>query len=437
MELHSATPPNTQHARNHRLPVFAATLVVAVVAFVGAAWVLGRPAEDDRRVLVRSGDGTISLLDPETGTVLFNVPNAVATPDRSALLTTRPSGANTVLESRDPSTGIVTGSTTVPGALTVRTVSPRGGAVALMPGAAGDGIYDPQPRTSTELTVAFLDEREQLRFTLDGNIEPEMFSLDETTLFVLEFVPPMDPTSYHVKKLDLATGEVTDTAPIQVDLTPAMRGTARAQVLDPRGTYLHTLYTLPSDAPVFEGEESDVDAERWAFVHVISLDEQWSACIFLPIPFGITNEASVGMTVSPDGKTVYVADPSISQIAEIDVENLTVVEVHDVELLRESGARAVLAVADDGTVYVAAGHLIIELAPHTFEAVFGWRQQVVVTGLAVSGGELRVAGGGEVVLVDRETRLETGVISSPDHGTLELLGPPRGSVTEFPLECAC
>jgi hypothetical protein len=80
---------------------------------------------------------------------------------------------------------------------------------------------------------------------------------------------------------------------------------------------------------------------------------------------------------------------------------------------------------------------LIELAPWTLEAVFAGSQPTPVTGLATAGGQLRIGSEREVVLVDRETRYETGVIASPRHGRLELLGPPRGSVTEFPLECAC
>lgn len=415
--------------------VVALALAVLVAGTVGVVVSSDNESED---VLVRNDDGSISLLDAETGTSVFDVDDAVATPDRSTLLTTRPNQGNTVLESRDARTGAVTGSTELDGELHVRSVSPAGGAVVLMPGPAGADLYDPEPRTETELTVAYLDERPATQLTLDGNIEPEMLSLDESTLFVLDFVPPTDPTNYYVKKVDLASGEMTATDSIQVDLTSKMAGKARAQVMHPEGTFLFTLYTLPRDRPVHDIEVSP-DAERFAFVHVISLDEEWSHCIFLPVPFGTTDEATIGMAISPDGDTVYVGDPAIGQIAEVDTQTLGVTAVHDVDKLRDTGNRASLAVAPDGAVYVSTGFSVVELDPRTFEGVQAWGRTdgEPVTGLSATASMLRIANGGSITLLDRRTGTETGVIRGSGRGTVDLLGPPSGSVVDFPLECAC
>jgi hypothetical protein len=417
-----------------RFPV--AVVAVGVVAMAVLVGGLAAREPQSDLLLVRMEDGAIALLDQATGASRYELADAVPTPDRSALLTTRPNGGETVLETRDPSTGSVTGSTNLTGDLVVRTVSPRGTAVGLMPHRPGADLYQPQSRETTELTVAFIDERPPLRFTLDGNIEPEMFSVDDATLFVLEFVPPSDPTGYYVKKLDLATGTLTDTAGHEVDINPAMRGKARAQAMHPDGTFLYTLYTLPAGAPVHD-DLATSDSERWAFVHVISLEEGWSHCVFLPVPFGAIDEAALGLSVAPDGDTVIVADPSSSLIAELDTASNTIRGVHHVEALRPGQRAAVVAVGDDDRTYVAVDSTILELAPRTFQVAYAWSQSLPVTHQSVDGGQLRIGGGGEIALIDRATRQETGVISSPDRGTLELLGPPRGSVTEFPLECAC
>lgn len=410
--------------------------VVVVAMLAAALWWAGAGDDDEHGLLVRDEGGGVALLDETTGEVAFQLDDAVPTPDRSALLTTRAAGDETILESRDARTGLVTGSTTLEGALHVRSISPRGGAVVLMPGAPGDDLYEPEPRTATDLTVAFLDDRPAQEFHLDGNIEPEMLSLDETTLFVLEFSPPMAPASYSVRKLDLATGEVTDTDSIQVDLTAKMAGRARAQAMHPDGTFLYTLYTLPSDQPIHDIEVGD-DAERFAFVHVISLDEKWSHCVLLPIPFGTTDEATIGMAVSPDGERVLIADPAIGRIAEMDTDTLEVTDVHRVEQLRDSGQRAVLAVAGDGAVYASTGSIVLELDPETLQAVRASTVDAVVTGMSTTDSVLRIAKGGQVVLVDRDSFDEIGVVGGPGRGTVDLLGPPGGSVVEFPLECAC
>lgn len=420
--------------RSRRARFLALATTVAVVA---AAWVGARDGAPDDRLLVTGEDGAISLLDPTTGDAVYEVPDATATPDRSAILTTRDAGDETVLESRDPQTGEVSGSTRLDGTgLTVRTVGPEGTAVALMPGPRGNGIYEPLARDRTDITVSYLDERAPRSYHLDGNIEPEMFSVDETGLYVLEFVPPLEPDSYYVRRLDLATGEMTDTGAPQVGLNPRMRGKARASTLHPEGDHLFTLYTLPRDGdPVFAPEG---DEPHHAFVHVIDLAEDRSYCIFLPVPIGTADAAAVGMGITPDGDEVLVADPSTSTIARIDVDDLEVTETVTVEELRPAESPAVVTVAPDA-VYVGAGSTVLELSRPALQATRAWSHTAWVTGLSLSADEdeLRVGGGDSIALIDRETGTETGVLRSRGRGTLKLLGPPQGSVTQFPLECAC
>lgn len=418
--------------------IITGAVIVAVAAGVGA-WLVTRGEAVDDRLLVADETGAISLLDPETGEALFEVPGATVTPDRSALLTTATTGDHTVLESRDPVTGLVTGSTTLDGGdLTVRTVSPEGQAVALMPGPRGEGIYEPQARKHTSLTVSYLDDRPSRTYDLPGNIEPEMFSYDETGLFVLEFVPPLAPDSYYVRRLDLATEEMTDTGAPQVGLNPKMRGRARASVLHPEGDQLFTLYTLPQTGePVFDPAARDEPLH--AFIHVINLKEDWSFCTFLPEPIGTVDEATVGMGISPSGDEVVVVDPSTSTLARVDTSELTVIESLHVEKLRDADAQAAVAIAEDGPVYVGSGSMLLELSRPGLQATRAWSQAAPISGLSVSasGDQLRVGGGGAITLIDRSTGQETSVLRAPGRGTVTLLGPPRGSVTEFPLECAC
>ncbi len=424
--------------RSRRARIVLALAATGLVAVTATAWVRAGDSPPDDRLLVAGEDGTIALLDPATGDAVYEVSDATATPDRSALLTTRDAGDETVLESRDPQTGDVSGSTRLDGAgLTVRTVSPEGTAVALMPGPRGHGIYEPQARDRTSITVSYLDDRAPRTYDLEGNIEPEMFSVDETGLYVLEFVPPLEPDSYYVRRLDLATAEMTDTGAPQVGLNPRMRGRARASALHPEGHHLFTLYTLPQDGdPVFAPDGRD---PHHAFVHVIDLEEDQSYCIFLPVPIGTADEAAVGMGISPDGDEVVVADPSTSTIARIDVDSLEVAETVTVEKLRPADAPAVVAVAPDDTVYVGAGHVVLELSRPTLQAARVWSHNALISGVSLSsdGDELRVGGGGTIALIDRETGKETAELRTPGRGTLKLLGPPQGSVSQFPLECAC
>jgi hypothetical protein len=266
-----------------------------------------------------------------------------------------------------------------------------------------------------------------------------MFSSNEDGLFVLQFEPPLDPTGYAVRRLDLATGEVKDTDSPQVELNPRMRGRARAQVLDPQGTFLFTLYTVPNDGqPVYDAE-ADEDSPRYAFVHAINLEEEWSFCIFLPTPMGTVDEAAVGLGLTPDGSELVVADAGSATVARIDTAELEVTRTASIEDLRANSQKASVALTDDGTLYLTAGATIFEMDLATLQVSAAWTVDGAITGLGLSasGRELRVANRGVITLVDRATRRETGVLQAPGRDSVSLLGPPRGTVTEFPLECAC
>lgn len=428
----------TKSRRPARRRVLSVMAVLAVAAGV-VGWMLTRPDRAEDRLLVVDEEGAVSLLDPATGESLFAVPGATPTPDRSALLTTESAGGKTLLQSRDPVTGAVTGSTTLEGDLTIRTVSPQGDAVALMPGPKGDGLYEAGARERTNLTVSYLDDRPARTYDLPGNIEPEMFSYDEDGLFVLQFEPPLDPTSYLVRRLDLATGAIADTESPQVELNPRMRGRARSQVLHPEGTFLYTLYTVPNEGqPVYDAEADD-DSPRYAFIHVINLREEWSYCVFLPTPVGTVDEAAVGLGLSPDGEELVVADAGSATIARVDTAELAVTGTSRVDALLGDQSKAAVALTDDDTLYLSAGTALLEMDLASLQVTAEWDVQGSITGLALSaaGDQLRVANGGAITLIDRASRRETGVLEAPGRGNVTLLGPPRGTVTEFPLECAC
>lgn len=139
--------------------------------------------------------------------------------------------------------------------LEVRAVAPGGAAAVLMPGSAGSaGLYAPEPRERTELTVVWRDNRPPLTLTLEGNFEPETFTSDGEVLYLLEFLPATDPDHYLVRQLDLSSGRVTDVYTPEVDLNPEMRGHARAQVIHPDGDFLYTVYTLDAVGTAVEDE---------------------------------------------------------------------------------------------------------------------------------------------------------------------------------------
>lgn len=427
---------------------YAGIAAVVVIALSVAGWAFGPwgATTSPDELLVVDGGGTVQLIDAETGSARFSVPDAVVSRDRSSLFTTTAGVGSTHVESRDATTGKVTGVTTVAGDLEIRVVSPDAGAIALMGERAGDlDLYEPVPRASTSITVAYTDERPAQVFDLEGNYEPETFSLDEETLYLLEFQPPTDPEYYLVREMDLATGEVEGVKTPQVDLRPEMRGVARAQQVAPEGAELYTLYSIPSDEEPVHDTEATGDSERWAFVHVLDLELGVDICIFLPTPMGEVAEESIGLGLSPDGSTLWVVDPASSMIARIDVASRSVVSVHDVPQLGGWTGRAEVAAADDGTVYVALGNRLLEFAPESLVVSGAWSSQTenqqiaAIDSVSVSsdGEVVRYGSTGRIVLITRRTGDELAVLEGPDGSGLTILGPPTGTAIKIPLQCVC
>ena len=153
----------------------------------------------------------------------------------------------------------------LPRNLGVRAVSDDGSAIVLTENAVtGANPYEPTPRARTRLTVARTGQK-PTTYLVEGNVEPEAFSLSTRSLFVIQYTPPSAPDRYRVARIDLSSHRAAATPHAvrsnEDELQEPMRGTARAQTMAPDGRRLYTLYTR--DATATEPAE--------AFVHVLDL----------------------------------------------------------------------------------------------------------------------------------------------------------------------
>jgi len=420
---------------NRRITALLVALGVVMVVLAGALVIASQPPPPDDRLLVVDDQGMLSLLDPSTGEVKFSVADAVSAPDRSRLYRSRTDGEQTWLDELDPKSGTRMASQSLPGELVVRVISPQGGAVALMPPPAGGrGIYQPEARARTTLVVARNDGTPPRVFRLNGNFEPETFSLDESTLFLIEFRPATAPDHYYVRRLELATGRVGDVYSPEVELSQEMRGRARAQAIAPDGSFLYTLYTSDTGDPIHAHD----DEAHWAFVHALSLTEDWSFCIFLPVPFG-TEESEVGLGISPDGGTLYAVDSGSDLVARMDTREFEVAAIATVEQLRGENERTPVAVGPDGTLYAGSKAVILAIDPETLSPVAAWGTRAEVRDLDVSadGRHLRIALSQVVTILDLTSGSELATLTAPGRGNIDFLGPPTGHLDEYPVQCAC
>jgi len=441
----SRTNPGTDHPPSDTT-VFRRRWVQLVIVGALIAAGAGAVAVSTRSpapVLVSDGAGRISLIDIDTGEATYTATHAVKAGASSTILRAQTEGDITAVEVLEPASGEVVASTRVDGKLEIRAVSPFGGVVALMEERPdSDDLYVPEPRESTSITVIWSEGKDPETYTLEGNYEPETFSTDEETLFLLEFFPPADPDRYFVRQLDLASGEITGVeTPDQelgIELNPEMRGHARAQAMAPDGSYLFSLYTIGQDeTPVHD--PADPKTDRWAFVHTLNLEEKWSHCIFLPPPFGTRSESAMSLGISGDGKDLFVIDAGTENVARIDARGLEVSDVEQIPGLRSDEARP-LAVGPE-VVYVGLGDSVLEMGRETLIPNAGFVVSTETAWLPVHGLELapdgrtlRVAHGSSISVLDMPSERVIATLTTPEGATDSFIGDPVGDRVGLELE---
>lgn len=429
-------PPSPAYDRRRLI-----LMVVMAVLVIGT--VVATLTQSEAPLLVTDGAGRISRVDARSGETAYTVTNAVRAPDGSSIYRAEAVGNATLIEILDPDSGDVTTSIEVGGTLEIRAVSPFGGAVALMsPRSASSDLYVPEPREYTSINLVWNDGRPAENYTLKGNFEPETFSTDEKTLFLLEFFPPTAPDRYFVRQLDLETGLITSVSTpdqeLGIELNPEMRGHARAQAMAPNGTYLFSLYTIGSgEAPVHD--PTDLGTDRWAFVHTLNLEEKWSHCIFLPPPFGTAAESAMSLGISGDGKHLFVIDAGTENVARIDANTLEIERVQEIPGLGSQLPRPVTVGPD--VVYIGLGDSVLEmdresLIPNAAFVVSTGSGTLPVLGLelAPDGRTLRVAHGSSISVLEMPDGRVIATLTSPGRTGSGFVGDPVGERTQISLE---
>jgi hypothetical protein len=350
------------------------------------------------------------IVGSSTGVVLSSGRDQVASPDGSRLYGTMRSGGSTVLEARDSSTSDVLSTTTLEGRLDVRVASLTGEAVALMsplPAGIDPSIALPRARTTIVVTDP-AGENKTRRFELDGNFEPEAFSVDDTRLFLIQFLPAEAPSSYRVTFLDLSSGKVRPVFGRFKSPPERMPGIRLAQVFDPTSEQLYTLYTNRVAKHFHDHWQDPASGDREvSFVHVLNLREGWAYCAGLPRKLWGQPARAQAITPSPDGRFLYIVDSKRGLVAEMDTETMEITRTQRVRLdpLRHGRTTAKLS-ADGNTLYVGVGgESITRINLDSLEVLDRWSVPGDVTGLALSedGARLYAALGEDVAIVDTRT----------------------------------
>jgi outer membrane protein assembly factor BamB len=309
------------------------------------------PRQADRVLILANYDGAVSVRTA-TGAVAFRAPYGVAAPDSSTIVQAQPITTGTRVVASDPLTGVPRWSHDVAGTRRVRVVSPGARFVALVD---GDISSASQPRASTMIGIATAKGTRELK--LEGNFDPEAFSVDGRYLFALQFVPATNPTRYSVRRIDLRTTRVEAVPGRDGGDRRPMSGYSRTQLMSPDGHQLYTFYA--TTVPIHEGRDT-----YHAFVHVLNLAKGWAYCIDLDERIGASGTVNPGLAVSPDGSRLFVTDGVSNAIAAVDTTTLHVIRTRFSPELANADQPAVTA-SDGRTVFTRYGSALTAIDART------------------------------------------------------------------------
>lgn len=291
-------------------------------------------------------------LDAGSGNEVFLLEGGVRSPDGLSLHGVQGAELVTV----DARSGELTSSVPVGPGLEA-SVTSEDGRVALV--TEGSPAFPDAPAGRTSTPIQIVDTRrdgggEPNRFwELEGNYEPEAFSRDGKSLFLIEYLPAEAPDRYRVTLMDTKTGKVRGMP--SADKVPQswMQGERVQQVFSPDRKVLYTLY-----------ESYSTDNEGIAFVHVLHLGQMWAHCVDLPIEMGVSPSWYKALAMSPDGARLYVTDAGTDTVVQLRTRDLwrQIDPISTPLPTPSSTASARADVSEDGVLWVSGGDEVARLA---------------------------------------------------------------------------
>ena len=209
--------------------------------------------------------------------------------------------------------------------------------------------------------------------------------------------------------------------PVPLTAEEEMRGDGRQAVLSPDRQWLYTLYTHQPDhlhtRDLLAGARGPGRDHVHAFVHTLNLNEGWAFCLDLPAPFGLGPASAHALALAPDGRRLFVADWTSSQVAVADTMQLQVMRAVELSGMGPIAGSAAAGVAPDGKrVYLAGGAAVIAVDSYSLAADERWTVGADTLGLAISadGARLYLGQPGHVLQLASADGKEQGRLRAPD-----------------------
>jgi hypothetical protein len=246
--------------------------------------------------------GEVIAYDTFTRRPAFSLPRGIASADGRRHIVAWTRGTNTRLVSFDLRTGRVASTSAVPGRWQVAGVSPTATWAALVA----------PSRTQTSIAIVHAGRGTVVhRANLAGRFEVETISRDGKRLFLIEH---LRNGRYLVRLYDLTLGRLKTQALKASGEGAPMVGLAWSGVASPDGRWLLTLYLNTH--------------HNHAFVHALNLQEGDPSCIDLPSGTGrMASLKRYTLTLSPNGRTLFAANPALGVVAAIELRTLRVTRV--------------------------------------------------------------------------------------------------------------
>ena len=378
--------------------VFKACLATAAALLLASCSTLAGEAELTRdsthakgdRLLVSTRSGH-SVIDPAGPATVVRAPRSILSPDSSQLFAVSGKGRATRVTTLDSATGEQLAEAAAPSGLRPGVASADGDQIAFAPPLEpGVTPWLPEGKRRTRLAMVRSDgPQKSADYWLKGNFELEGFSTSGRQLFLLEYMPAMNPTHYELRRLQLGTGRVLAISERKQNAPGRMRGTGRISAFSPSGHELYTLYT--QQGPNYaHGGAAHQRGHTYAFVHLLNLEGGWTHCIDLRAPFGTGNVTTHAMALSPSGDRLFVADPSSGGLAVISPQETRVLKSVTLDLRALTKGRASATAGDDGTLYLSGGSDILVIDGDTLEIRDRWNLGKEVTGIALGSDGRRL-----------------------------------------------
>jgi hypothetical protein len=267
------------------------------------------PAAGGYRIFLESGFSsggeTVKVLDSGTGTIERELPLGTPAPDWSRYYAVSQSAGGARLMALDPASGSTLAQVTLPAGYAVPNIAFQGPTAGISPNGQWLALTGQVHATSGAITTNFLVGSSSLTNSfktihVNGDFVFDALSNDGRSLYLIQKMT--DANHYRVRLYDVSAGSLTpQVVADKREPNEPMNGIRGDSAADPTGNHVYTVY-IRAAGP---------------FIHALPLDQPIAWCVDLPsrAPNDMEKQFHWALAVSPDGRSVYAANPAFGTVA--------------------------------------------------------------------------------------------------------------------------